>query len=275
MQDIHLATAVALYKAPMRHRPASYEPVMPTPYTLSTALLELLTDFNSTHLMVQFPFAHYHYSLSILHLILIYHKKCRIRLKSWRPLFNSLASLINFLTQTAPKVQPASGVFRLVARVLLVLNFFITYGDTFLPDAAAYDSLYYEISRQDSIFLKLATLIEEAKSNPIFEGSDEYLTKVSNQLLNILSIIEHVRPKLEVLARSYPTEEQVIAIVQECFNGLTLKLYDGLEVVEHFEEPDDEAALTTLTEKITLQNGPHWAELLDYRAIAEDLSAIE
>lgn len=33
--------------------------------------------------------------------------------------------------------------------------------------------------------------------------------KVSNQLINILSIIEHIKPKLEVLAQSYPTEEQV------------------------------------------------------------------
>jgi hypothetical protein len=74
----------------------------------------------------------------------------------------------------------------------------------------------------------------------------EYYPKVSNQLINILSIIEHIRPKLEILAHSYPTEEQVINIVQECFNDLTLKLYEGLENVELKDEKNFEKFFESL-----------------------------
>jgi hypothetical protein len=59
IQDMHLSTIISLYKAPMLHRSASFDPISPTPITLSTALLELLTDFNSTHLKHNFPFLHY------------------------------------------------------------------------------------------------------------------------------------------------------------------------------------------------------------------------
>lgn len=59
MQDVHLANRISLYKPSMLHRAASFEPISPNPTTLSTALLELLTDFNSTHLMQQFPFSQY------------------------------------------------------------------------------------------------------------------------------------------------------------------------------------------------------------------------
>lgn len=59
MQDVHLANRISLYKPALLHRAASFEPISPTSTTLSTALLELLTDFNSAHLMQQFPFFHY------------------------------------------------------------------------------------------------------------------------------------------------------------------------------------------------------------------------
>ncbi|KAE9555336.1 hypothetical protein FO519_001418 [Halicephalobus sp. NKZ332] len=235
MQDVHLANRISLYKPSMLHRAASFEPISPNPTTLSTALLELLTDFNATHLMQQFPFSHYHLSLAIIHRVLIYHKKCRIGLQSWRPLFKSLVSIINFLTQNGKKMV-VDDTFGLLHRALLVVNFFITYGDTFLPDAAAYDFLYYEISRQSSVFTKLQAITSEKIESPDFSESKGILDKVNNQLINILSIVEHIRPKLEILAHSYPSEEQVISIVQGCFQDLTLKLYEGLEFVD---QPED------------------------------------
>lgn len=45
----------------------------------------------------------------------------------------------------------------------------------------------------------------------------EWPSKVQNQLFNILSIIQHIRPKLESIALSYPTEEQV-GINLVCFS---------------------------------------------------------
>jgi hypothetical protein len=275
IQDMHLSTNISLYKSPMLHRSASFAPISATPITLSTALLELLTDFNTTHLKHNFPFLHYHLSLSVTHRILIYHKKCKIRLRSWRPLFNSLVSIINYLSQNLMKL-PNDEAFHLLYRALLVVNFFITYGDTFLPDAAAYDFLYYEISRQNTVFIRLGNFFKDYEEQPYeVDKTCEYYPKVSNQLINILSIIEHIRPKLEILAHSYPTEEQVINIVQECFNDLTLKLYEGLENVELKDEKNFEKFFESLTEDMPHSVNAFWSEKIDYARIAEELSNIE
>uniref|UniRef100_A0A914DVK7 Armadillo-like helical domain-containing protein n=1 Tax=Acrobeloides nanus TaxID=290746 RepID=A0A914DVK7_9BILA len=158
MNDVNMSTSVHLYKAPMLHRPASYGPNGP-PTLIAESLFELLTEFNQAHLMLQFPFEHYHLSLSIIHRMLIYQKKYRIRMKKWRPLFNGLVSLLNYLAHHQTKLDAVKSL-QLTYRVLIVVNFFITYGDTFLPDATAYDFLYYEISRQDNVFQRLNNIVE-------------------------------------------------------------------------------------------------------------------
>lgn len=38
-------------------------------------------------------------------------------------------------------------------QILIILNYFITFGDEFLPNTVAYDFLYYEISRQNQVNL--------------------------------------------------------------------------------------------------------------------------
>lgn len=37
--------------------------------------------------------------------------------------------------------------FLFLLQILVVLNLFITYGDTFLPNPISYDELYYEVSK--------------------------------------------------------------------------------------------------------------------------------
>jgi len=182
-----------------------------------------------------------------------------------------LVSIVHFLTQNANKL-PVDDTFSLLHQALLVANFFITYGDTFLPDAAAYDFLYYEISRQSSVFTKLKTVALEKIEDPSFSGSKPILDKVNNQLINILSIVEHIRPKLEILAHSYPSEEQVISIVQGCFQDLTLKLYEGLECVDQPEDSQQKELLDVVTENMPLPVTPFWAEKMDYNMIVDFLS---
>uniref|UniRef100_A0AC34F270 Uncharacterized protein n=1 Tax=Panagrolaimus sp. ES5 TaxID=591445 RepID=A0AC34F270_9BILA len=152
IQDMHLSTNISLYKSPMLHRSASFAPISATPITLSTALLELLTDFNSTHLKHNFPFLHY---------------------------------------------------------------------------------------QQSTVFSRLGKICKDDNEEQVFQVNKtcEYFPKVANQLINILSIIEHIRPKLEVLAHSYPTEEQ--------------------------------------TEDMPHSVNAFWSEKIDYARIAEELSNIE
>ena len=48
-----------------------------------------------------------------------------------------------------------------------IFNLFITYGDTFLPNANSYDELYYEIIRVHQVFDNLYSMSE---SSPCHQG---------------------------------------------------------------------------------------------------------
>lgn len=80
---------------------------------------------------------------------------------------SALISVLNYLSMHHAKLNRQRSL-KLIHRVLVVFNFFITYGDTFLPNTAAYDFLYYEIARQDTVFNRLSEVVQamqEAKSD--------------------------------------------------------------------------------------------------------------
>ncbi|KAI1731992.1 UPF0668 protein C10orf76 like protein [Ditylenchus destructor] len=213
---------------------------------LSEYVLNLLTDFCVHHLMLHFPFDHYHIALSTIHRILIHQKNINCRIKRCNPLFEALIALLNYLSHHYSRLGTLPSL-KLAERALGLINFFITYGDTFLPHAASYDFLYYEIVRQSDVFNRLNSTAEEisqnAKAGSAFAESSERLV---NQLVNILAIIKHIRPKLESVSFENANPDEVI---KESFSDLTLKLYEGLETVEKWEESADrDAVLCSLIE---------------------------
>jgi len=62
--------------------------------------------------------------------------------------------------------------------------------------------------------------------------------RVLNLLLNPLDIIKHVRPRLEELSLTSPTDEKMTRVVQKSFTDLELKLHDGLDVVHPWGESE-------------------------------------
>jgi hypothetical protein len=202
--------------------------------------------------------------------VLIYEKKCKIRTKVWNGVFNAMVSLLNYLIQCQHRLNIVQSL-RLQHQVLVVLNYFITFGDAFLPNPAAYDFLYYEIARQDNVFHRLAQAVAEFSKEADF---GEWPSKVENQLVNILSIIKHIRPMLENVSLTYPTEEQVIKLVQDSFVDLTLKLFDGLEVVERWDEVDVEKLPLSLTKNAITIPKVDWNREMDHREVTQRLSSI-
>ena len=47
-------------------------------------------------------------------------------------------------------------------KIVKILNLFITYGDTFLPNPTTYDELYYELIRVNKVFDDLYTIGQSA-----------------------------------------------------------------------------------------------------------------
>uniref|UniRef100_A0A914XIT5 Armadillo-like helical domain-containing protein n=1 Tax=Plectus sambesii TaxID=2011161 RepID=A0A914XIT5_9BILA len=158
MHDVNMAFRIPLYRAPMRHRKGAFDKSRPL-RPLVVTVLDLLCEFISSHLMRQLPNELFGWALGIVQRIICYEKKCRVRLQyDWRALWNALISLLRFVVQQEAHLVQSFDVFVLCQKVVTILNLFITFGDTFLPDPTTYDHLYYEIIRQRDAFDNLYSL---------------------------------------------------------------------------------------------------------------------
>uniref|UniRef100_A0A8C9YFC7 Armadillo like helical domain containing 3 n=1 Tax=Sander lucioperca TaxID=283035 RepID=A0A8C9YFC7_SANLU len=212
---------------------------------LVCAVLDLMVEFIVTHMMKDFPMDLYLRCVQIIHKLLCYQKKCRIRLHyTWRELWSALINLLKFLLSNETTLLAKHNIFHLALLVVNLFNMFITYGDTFLPTSNSYDELYYEIVRMHQVFDNLYCMVLRVSTNT---GQwKEAASKVTHALINVRAIVNHFNPKIESYAAvnhiSQLSEEQVLEVVRSNYDTLTLKLQDGLDQFERYSEQPKEAA---------------------------------
>ncbi|GFR11429.1 armadillo-like helical domain-containing protein 3 [Trichonephila clavata] len=253
IHDVNLVYKVQLHRMPMRHRKVvhdrsgSYQP-------LACPMLDLMVEFILSHMTKSLPFELYYLCLGVIHRILCYQKKGRVRLHyQWKELWTALITLIKFLMTQEALLAKNCNIFHLSIQVMNTLNLFITFGDTFLPAPSCYDELYYEIVRMNHVFDNLYSLTLRYTT---CDGEwKEFAAKLMNSLVNVRAIINHFTPKIEsVLADnglSALTEDQVLDVVKSNYDTLTLKLYDNLDQYEKYtEKPIETAFFTPLVRSI-------------------------
>lgn len=244
LHDDNMNFRVNLHRMPMRHRKKAVDKNIPS-RPLVCAVLDLMVEFIVTHMMKDFPMDLYLRCVQIIHKLLCYQKKCRIRLHyTWRELWSALINLLKFLLSNETTLLAKHNIFHLSLLVVNLFNMFITYGDTFLPTSNSYDELYYEIVRMHQVFDNLYCMVLRVSTNT---GQwKEAASKVTHALINVRAIINHFNPKIESYAAvnhiSQLSEEQVLEVVRSNYDTLTLKLQDGLDQFERYSEQPKEAA---------------------------------
>uniref|UniRef100_A0A8B9SLA7 Armadillo like helical domain containing 3 n=1 Tax=Anas platyrhynchos TaxID=8839 RepID=A0A8B9SLA7_ANAPL len=244
LHDDNMNFRVNLHRMPMRHRKKAADKNLPC-RPLVCAVLDLMVEFIVTHMMKEFPMDLYVRCIQIVHKLLCYQKKCRVRLHyTWRELWSALINLLKFLMSNETVLLAKHNIFTLALMVVNLFNMFITYGDTFLPTPSSYDELYYEIIRMHQNFDNLYSMVLRISTNA---GQwKEPASKVTHALVNIRAIINHFNPKIESYAAvnhiSQLSEDQVLEVVRSNYDTLTLKLQDGLDQYERYSEQHKEAA---------------------------------
>jgi len=254
IHDPNLVFKVKLHRTPMRHRKAGGEPGLVHGRSLVSAILDLFIEFTRSHLMKRLPFELHLLSLSCIHRILAYQKRCRVRISySWRELWSSLIALLKFVVTNESNLSKKVNVFNICSQVVTIFNVFITFGDTFLPSASSYDELYYELVRCHTTFDNMYSM---ALRYSICGGEHKDIAmKLTNSLVNIRAITSHFQPRIEAwLAAeqlSTPSEEQILELVKSNYDSLTLKLQDSLDLYDNYaENPNYNSFFTSMVRSI-------------------------
>lgn len=274
MHDVSLTFKVQLHRMPMRHQKPNTK--APSPQPLVAILLDLLVEFIVSHKMKKLPLELYMLAIGIIHRLLVYQKRCRVRINyKWIDLWESLTSLIKYLIQNESTLTKKMNIFDLCLRIVNILNFFITYGDTFLPTPGSYDELYYELIRNSDIFTNLDAMClrYETMDNEFKENAQ----KLNNSLINIRAISKHFEPKIkEWLASQHlstPSEEQILDVVKANYGSLLLKLHDSLEQYERYSENPNHLNFFTAMVTSVVCNSKLDSSTIDTDAILEELTA--
>ncbi|XP_029195478.1 armadillo-like helical domain-containing protein 3 [Acropora muricata] len=247
LHDANMTFSVPLHKAQMYHRGAVIEKHSPS-RPLACALLDLMVEFIVTHMMKTLPSDLYSKTFGILHRMLCYQKRCRVRLAySWKNFWTALMNFLKFLLSSETHLAKTCNIFSLASQVVNIFNLFITYGDTFLPSPTSYDELYYEIIRVHQIFDNLYSMALRHSTN----GGDwkEAASRLASSLVNVRAIVNHFTPKIDSWAAlnhlTSLSSEQVLTVIRSNYDTLTLKLQENLDHYEKYSEKPKEASFFT------------------------------
>lgn len=121
MHDANLTFKVLLHRTHMRHRKLTNERISKS-QPLAATLLDLLVEFIVSHLFKKFPMELYLLCIGIIHRILCYQKRFRVRLiYPWKELWAALIGLLKFVVYQEQNLVKKCNIFHLSVQVCNIL----------------------------------------------------------------------------------------------------------------------------------------------------------
>ncbi|KAL2821922.1 hypothetical protein BJX63DRAFT_427284 [Aspergillus granulosus] len=153
-----------------------YLPLVTGDRVLATAIFDVLIDAISHNLRRRLDVQLYSHTIAILLRILTYLSMNRIRLAyHWSELWRNLLSLMRFLTTYVSDLTSSPYITTLATSLVDLIAFCVSTGDTFLPDPASYDDLFYKLVETGPIIAKFRdvySLKPSAASSSLSKSAD-------------------------------------------------------------------------------------------------------
>lgn len=171
---------------------------------------------------------------------IIYHlRKFRIHLEyHWSEFWNCLITLIRFVNTNEERMAQRLHIGPMISSVIQMWNVFISYGDSFLPDAQSYDMLYYEIIRNHDAFdrcedfmRRIHLLDKETEPSTTETHGTKSQRKleddsVHRNVRNIKRVYRHFSEKIDIWKETHRvtafTTDQILDLIKSNYESLEL-----------------------------------------------------
>jgi hypothetical protein len=157
----------------------------------------------------------------------------------WAELWRCLLSFIRFLTAYSKDIKTLPGAATMLNQVVNLNALALSSGEAFLPDAAAYDDLFYKLVEAGDFLLKFRDAYESELVQPK-TGAVDSLIGVSRHYHGLL---EEDGKLAKVRGGKHLSARQVQTVIQRGYETLSIQAKDGLDRWERFREAEHKTVL--------------------------------
>ena len=212
-----------------RQRPP-YLPLVQGERPYATAIMDLLADCVSHNLRRKLDTNFYIQSLTVLNRLLSYLAKSRTKLKyHWSELWRALLSFVRFLTSYPDDLKALTRTTEVAQALTELLALALTAGEALLPDAAAYDDLFYKLVESGDALIKLrdtyslsSATEKQSPINTLIGVSQHYQELIDDQKTKK----EHLSPR------------EVSKIIKQGYETLNIEAKESAEADGRYREAE-------------------------------------
>ena len=249
VEDASLAKLLCETSAPVRlcqQRPPHLPvPKGERPYV--AAVMDIVTDGINHNLRKRLDTAFYIQSITVFSRLLSYLAKSRTKLTyHWSELWRSLLSFVRFLTTYPDDLKGLTRTMELIQALVELLALALTIGESFLPDATAYDDLFYKLVESGDALVKLRDTYSLASA----DDKKAHINTLVGVSKHYQELIDSERAKKEHL-----TPKEVANIIKKGYETLSLEEKEGLEKHDRFRETEHKTALKRIARVVVADAG--------------------
>ncbi|KAJ9353930.1 hypothetical protein C8Q69DRAFT_475976 [Paecilomyces variotii] len=241
-----------------------YLPVVQGERILATVIFDIMIDTITHNLRRRLDINIYSHTIAILLRLFTYLSSNKVRLAyHWSELWRTLLSLMRFLTTYASDLSSSPDINILTTSLVNLLAFSVSAGDTFLPDPASYDDLFYKLVETGPILTKFGEVyklhapssstatksaadLPSTKDAPSNIAAIDTLLSVSSHFHSLLFMPEKnadVKPATSgdepaTVRKRNLSPRQVHQIIKQGYDTLSIQTHEGLDAWEKWREAD-------------------------------------
>ncbi|KAL6717604.1 hypothetical protein ACLMJK_005519 [Lecanora helva] len=220
-------------------------PITPKPRPAAASILDISIDCINHNLRRHLDVQLYISTIGIIHRLISYLTFTHTRLAyHWSLLWQTLLSFLRFLTTYAPSLAVQDpDIPLLINPFLATLALAVTSGDSFLPDPAAYDDLFYKLVESGDYLTRFKTAFASHLRQP--EASKTNSNGLAIAPIDILvqvaahfhGLVEEEKGKGRMSNNLSPRE--VSKVIRHGYETLSLPSMEGLDRFDRFREGDE------------------------------------